>query len=123
MNRDQAALRIALLQVLANARAKIPAPGGASGKRLRDCLQLKSVLELELPLRHLYGQGYVDASERVFVITDKGLQYLSDLDGDWPHHSLVPRRPLPTAGGGEVALALPEPPIESDEPTDEWSVQ
>jgi len=71
----------------------------------------------------LYGQGYVDASARVFVITDKGLQYLNDLDSDWPHHSLVPRRPLPTAGGGEVAIALPEPPTDNAETTDDWYEQ
>jgi len=113
--KNEEALRLAMLQELANMRANNEGPGGASGKQLRDCLHLKSVVELESPLLYLYEKGYVDAFEYVFIITEKGLRFLADLDDEWTFHSLVPRRPLPNAGAGAVALALPEPPSDVDD--------
>lgn len=71
-------LRIAILQVLLAARKKKPATGGASGKMLMDCLQLDNIIEIEFALWYLREKQYIETGERVFMITGKGLDYLTD---------------------------------------------
>jgi hypothetical protein len=71
-------LRLAILQVLLAARKKKPSSGGASGKMLMDCLQLDSIIEIEFALWYLRENHYIETGERVFMITGKGLDYLTD---------------------------------------------
>jgi hypothetical protein len=108
--RNEQFLRLALLQELADVQADGHSVKGLEPKRLRDILQVDHFSDLVASLCLLNEQGYVDAAENLFVITELGLKYLEDLDkgvpGDWPPHSRVPRRPSPESGSGE--LAVPE---------------
>jgi len=71
-------LRIGILQVLLAARKKRPATGGASGRMLMDCLNIDSIAEIEFGLWYLREKGYIEVGERVFMISAKGLDYLTD---------------------------------------------
>ena len=71
-------LRLAILQILLAARKKKPATGGASGKMLMDCLQIDSIIQIEFALWYLREKQFIETGERVFMITGKGLDYLTD---------------------------------------------
>lgn len=108
-------LRIGILQLLYTARQRNKS-GGAAGKMLIDCLDV-ALLKLEQSLRWLADKKYIALGERVFLITEEGVQYLLEQlgPGNKPptDPSRVPRHPLPTAGAGSIALPLPEPPPET----------
>ena len=71
-------LRMAVLQILLAARKKRPMSGGASGKMLMDCLNLENITEIEFALWYLREKGYIEAGERVFMITAVGLDHLTE---------------------------------------------
>jgi hypothetical protein len=70
-------LRLGILQVMLAARKKRPSSGGASGKMLMDCLNIDTVAEIEFALWYLREKGWIEAGERVFMITAAGLDYLT----------------------------------------------
>lgn len=71
-------LRMAILQILLAARKKRPSNGGASGKMLMDVLNIDTITEVEFALWYLREKGFIEAGERVFLITAKGLDYLTE---------------------------------------------
>jgi hypothetical protein len=75
---DEVELRIAVLQVLLEARRKRPATGGASGKMLMDVLNIDNVGQIEFALWYLRERGYAEMGERYFMITAAGVDYLTD---------------------------------------------
>ncbi len=75
---DEVELRIAVLQVLLEARRKRPSSGGASGKMLLDCLNIEHVGVIEFALWYLREKGLIEMGERYFMITAAGLDYLTD---------------------------------------------
>lgn len=70
-------LRLAVLQVLMEARRKRPQTGGASGKMLLDCLNC-SMQDIEWTLWYLREKGYLERTERDFMITVAGVDYIVD---------------------------------------------
>lgn len=108
-------LRVNTLMVLYAARQRRnDAKAGASGKMLKDCLAAEDH-QLVLALHWLKDHDYIEAGERVFTITTKGIEYLTEQlgPGNMPpnDHSPVPRRPYPADRDGGVALPLPPPEI------------
>lgn len=75
---DELELRIAVLQVLLEARRKRPGSGGSSGKMLMDCLNVDNVTVVEFALWYLREKGYIEMGERYFMITAAGVDYLTD---------------------------------------------
>ena len=71
-------LRIAILQVLLEARRGRPQTGGASGKMLMDCLHIDTVAVVEFALWYLREKGYIETGERNFMITADGVDYLTE---------------------------------------------
>jgi curved DNA-binding protein CbpA len=71
-------LRLGILQILLAARKKRPQSGGASGKMLMDCLNMDNIAEIEFALWYLREKGWIESGERVFMITAKGVDYLTD---------------------------------------------
>ena len=74
-------LRIAVLQILLAARKQRPTNGGASMRMLLDVLHLEGtegLITIEFALWYLREKGCLDQGERVFMITAKGLDYLTD---------------------------------------------
>ncbi|MGH9552592.1 MAG: J domain-containing protein [Terriglobales bacterium] len=74
-------LRIAILQILLAARKKRPMSGGASMKMLMDVLHLdgnEGVITIEFACWYLREKGFLEQGERVFMITAKGLDYLTE---------------------------------------------
>lgn len=45
---------------------------------MMDCLQIDSIIEIEFALWYLREKGFIETGERVFMITGKGLDYLTD---------------------------------------------
>jgi curved DNA-binding protein CbpA len=70
-------LRLAVLQVLLEARKKRPQTGGASPKMLTDCLG-SSMEEMEWILWYLREKGHIERTESKFMITVQGVDYLVD---------------------------------------------
>ncbi len=95
---------------------------------LMDCLQLNSIIEVEQALQYLREKNFIEIGERVFLITAEGVDFLLGQLPDPPANppanppgpspgppkkdpddpSLIPRRPLPTAGAGQIALPIPK---------------
>jgi hypothetical protein len=75
---DEIELRIAVLQVLLEARRRKPASGGGSGKYLMDCLNIENVGVVEFALWYLREKGLIEMGDRHFVITAVGVDYLTD---------------------------------------------
>jgi hypothetical protein len=75
---DELELRIAVLQVLLEARRKRPSSGGSSGKMLMDCLNIDNVGVIEFALWYLREKGLIEMGERHFMITAFGVDYLTD---------------------------------------------
>ncbi len=71
-------MRIGILQVLLEARRKRPATGGSSGKMLMDCLNIDNVGIVEFALWYLREKNLIEMGERYFMITAKGVDYLTD---------------------------------------------
>jgi len=71
-------LRLAILQVLLEARRARPQTGGASGKMLMDCLNINNVIEIEFALWYLREKGLAEMGERSFMITAMGVDYLTE---------------------------------------------
>lgn len=70
-------LRLAVLQVLLEARRKRPQTGGASAKMLMDCLNC-SMTDIEWVLWYMREKGYIGRTEAAFMITVQGVDYLID---------------------------------------------
>lgn len=73
---DEIELRVAVLQVLLEARRTRPATGGADGKMLMDCLRIDNVSTVEFALWYLREKGFIETGERNFMITADGIDYL-----------------------------------------------
>lgn len=70
-------LRLAVLQILLDAKRKKPQIGGASAKMLMDCLGVE-LIDLEYMLWYLREKRYIDREEAQFTITIDGVDYLVD---------------------------------------------
>lgn len=71
-------LRLAVLQVLLEARRKRPQTGGASAKMLMDCLNC-NMQDIEWTLWYLREKGHITRTEAAFMITVAGVDYLVDV--------------------------------------------
>jgi curved DNA-binding protein CbpA len=71
-------LRLAILQILLDARKKRPKTGGASAKMIMDILDLNDIAETEYALWYLRESGFLEMGERLFMITVKGVNYIVD---------------------------------------------
>ncbi len=71
-------LRLAVLQVLLEARRKRPQTGGASAKMLMDCLNC-NMTDIEWTLWYLREKGHITRTEAAFMITVAGVDYLVDV--------------------------------------------
>lgn len=87
-------LRLAVLQVLMEARRKRPQTGGASAKMLMDCLNC-NMGDIEYVLWYLREKGYISRTEAAFMISVVGVDYLID--------QLSKTQPI-DAGGGVAPL-------------------
>lgn len=74
---NEVELRLAVLQVLLEARRKRPQTGGASAKMLMDCLNI-GMGDIEFVLWYLREKGYITRTESAFMITVIGVDYLID---------------------------------------------
>lgn len=70
-------LRLAILQLLLQARKKRVQTGGASAKTLMDVLNV-DMGEMEFALWYLRERGYVERAEALFLITVSGVDYIVD---------------------------------------------
>jgi hypothetical protein len=70
-------LRLAILQVLMEARRKKPQSGGASARMLMDCLNVE-LAEIEYVLWYLREKNMIQRTEAAFMITIQGVDYLVD---------------------------------------------
>ncbi len=70
-------LRLAILQVLFEARRKKPETGGASARMLMDCINC-TMDEIHWPLWYLREKGYIERTESAFRITVEGVDYIID---------------------------------------------
>ncbi len=71
-------LRLAILQILLDARKKKPKSGGASAKLIMDVLSIDNVEEVEYALWYLREKGLIEPGERLFMITAVGVDYIVD---------------------------------------------
>lgn len=71
-------LRLAVLQILLDARKKRPKTGGASAKMIMDVLDLNDLNEMEFALWYLREKGLVEMGERNFMISAVGVDYIVD---------------------------------------------
>jgi curved DNA-binding protein len=71
-------LRLAILQILLDARKKKPKSGGASAKLIMDVLNIDNVEEVEYALWYLREKGLIEPGERLFMITAVGVDYIVD---------------------------------------------
>lgn len=70
-------IRLAILQILLEARRKKPETGGASARMLMDCLNC-GLDEVQWPLWYLREKGYITRGEASFTITVEGVDYIID---------------------------------------------
>ncbi len=75
---EEIELRLAILQILLEARRKKPKSGGASAKMIMDVLQLNDVEVVEYALWYLREKGHIEPGERLFMITANGVDYIVD---------------------------------------------
>ncbi|MBI5173937.1 MAG: J domain-containing protein [Candidatus Melainabacteria bacterium] len=69
-------MRIAMLQILLQAKKKRPATGGASAKMMMDILGTEDMAEMEFNIWYLREKGLIEMGERLFMISVKGVDYL-----------------------------------------------
>jgi curved DNA-binding protein CbpA len=74
---NEVELRLAILQVLMEARRKKPQTGGASARMLMDCLNVE-LGEIEYVLWYLREKNFIMRTEAAFMITIQGVDYLVD---------------------------------------------
>lgn len=70
-------LRLAILQLLLQARKKRVQTGGCSAKVLMDILGV-DMAEMEFALWYLREKGYIERAEAYFMITVNGVDYIVD---------------------------------------------
>lgn len=75
---NETELRLAILQILLDARRKRPKTGGASAKMIMDVLDLNDLNETEFALWYLREKGYIEMGERLFMISANGVDYIVD---------------------------------------------
>ncbi len=71
-------LRLAILQILLDARKQRPKTGGANPKIIMDCLGTDDMKGVEFAVWYLREKGYVEMGERLFMITANGVDYIVD---------------------------------------------
>ena len=74
---NEVELRLAVLQVLLEARRKRPQTGGASARMLMDCLNC-TMSDIDWVLWYLREKGQITRTESAFLITVVGVDYLID---------------------------------------------
>jgi hypothetical protein len=70
-------LRLAVLQVLMQARRRRVQTGGATGKMIMDCLNC-DMADMEWVLWYLRERNYITRTDRDFMITADGVDYVVD---------------------------------------------
>ncbi len=107
-------LRLAILQILLQARKRKPQTGGSSAKMLMDILNINDMAEMEFALWYLREKGLIEMGERLFMITVKGVDYLIDqlsktqvLDGGNETEKTVNRKMSQAEGGAGLPARLP----------------
>ncbi|MDR3617546.1 MAG: J domain-containing protein [Candidatus Obscuribacterales bacterium] len=74
---NEVEMRLAILQLMLQARKKKPRDGGVSIGMMMDILNV-GLTEAEFALWYLRERGFIETGERVFMITGIGLDYLVD---------------------------------------------
>ncbi|MBX9569769.1 MAG: J domain-containing protein [Candidatus Obscuribacterales bacterium] len=77
LSSNEIEFRLAILQMLLQARKKRVQTGGCSAKTIMDILGTE-MAETEFALWYLRERGYIERSEAVFMITVMGVDYLID---------------------------------------------
>lgn len=77
LSSNEIEFRLAILQLLLQARKKRVQTGGSSAKTIMDVLGT-DMAETEFALWYLRERGYIERSEAVFMITVHGVDYLVD---------------------------------------------
>lgn len=71
-------LRLAILQILLDARKQRVKSGGANPKIIMDILDTDDMAGVEFAIWYLREKGYVQLGERLFQITADGVDYIVD---------------------------------------------
>lgn len=107
-------LRLAVLQILLQARKRKPQTGGSSAKMMMDILNINDMAEMEFTLWYLREKGLIEMGERLFMISVKGVDYLVDqlsktqvLDGGSETEKTVNRKMSQAEGGAGLPARLP----------------
>lgn len=98
-------LRLAILRVVHSARNDDYFIGATPFMIMEIGADVK---EVELSLAWLAAQDFIYVSERRFLITTKGIEFLSSDDSPPAEFAPVPRRPSPTSGQTAASLQLPD---------------
>lgn len=98
-------LRLAILRVVHSARND-DQQIGATGYMIMELGA--DVKEVEVSLAWLAEQDFIYVIKRRFLITPKGIEFLSSDDAPPEEPARVPRRPAPTRGEAEISLNRPE---------------
>ena len=69
-------LRLAILQILLDARKRRPKTGGANPKIIMDCLDTDDMEGVEFAMWYLREKGYIEMGERLFMISAEGVDYI-----------------------------------------------
>ena len=98
-------LRLAILRVVHSARNDDDFIGATPFMIMEIGADVK---EVELSLAWLAEQEFIYVSERRFLITTKGIEFLGSDDSPPEKSAHVPRRPSPTSGQTSASLQLPD---------------
>ena len=71
-------LRLAILQILLEARKQKPKSGGANPKIIMDVLGTDDMAGVEFAIWYLREKGYIEMGERLFMISADGVDYIVD---------------------------------------------
>ena len=98
-------LRLAILQLLLQARKKRVQTGGCSAKVLMDVLGVE-MAEMEFALWYMREKGYIERQEAQFMITTIGVDYIVD---SLTKTQIIDEGPksVPNYGGGGSSPNLP----------------
>lgn len=98
-------LRLAILQLLLQARKKRVQTGGVSAKVLMDVLGTE-MGEMEFALWYLRERGYIERAEAIFMITVHGVDYIVDQLSKAQIIDEGPKNVPPAASGHNLPAAL-----------------
>lgn len=71
-------LRLAILQILLEARKQKPKSGGANPKIIMDVLGTDDMAGVEFAIWYLREKGFIEMGERLFMISADGVDYIVD---------------------------------------------